>query len=85
MSTTKLVGLLIVHGRTRCPSRGWYAEEPHDKGEMGVGFMVMVSTTTGTGGGGGKGAEGQMFPGLTSLSGGKPPHTSLIACVRGWC
>jgi hypothetical protein len=43
------VGLLSVHGRTRCPSRGWYAKEPHDKGEKAVGFMV--STTTGTGGG----------------------------------
>jgi hypothetical protein len=49
MSTTRLVGLLSVHGRAWCPSRGWYAEEPHDKGEKAVGFMV--STTTGTGGG----------------------------------
>jgi hypothetical protein len=64
MSTTRLVGLLIVHGRTRCPSRGWYAEEPPDKGERAVGFMV--STTTGTGEGG-RGAEAQTFPGLTGL------------------
>jgi hypothetical protein len=49
MSTTRLVGLLSVHGRTRCPSRGWYAKEPHDKVEKAVVFMV--STTTGTGGG----------------------------------
>jgi hypothetical protein len=48
-STTRRVGLLNVHGRARCPSRGWYAKEPHDKGEKAVGFMV--STTTGTGGG----------------------------------
>jgi hypothetical protein len=45
MSTTRLARLLIVHGRARCPSRGWYAQEPHDKGEKAVGFMV--STTTG--------------------------------------
>ena len=81
MSTTRLVGLLIVHGRARCPSRGWYAEEPHDKGEEAVGFMV--STTTGTGGG--KGAEAQTLPGLTGLSGGQTPFTCLIACVRVWC
>ncbi len=36
-------------------------------------------------GGGGKGAEGQMLPGLTGLSGEKPPHTCLIACIRVWC
>jgi hypothetical protein len=48
MSTTRLVGLLSVHGHTRCPSRGWYAEEPHDKGKKAVGFMVSI--TTGTGG-----------------------------------
>jgi hypothetical protein len=48
-STTRLVGLLSVHGRAGCPSLGWYAKEPHDKGENAVGFMV--STTTGTGGG----------------------------------
>ena len=59
------MGLLSVHGRARCPSRGWYAQEPHDKGEKVVGFMV--STTTGTGGG--KGAEGQTFSGFTGLVG----------------
>ncbi len=55
VSTTRLVGLLNVHGRTRCPSRGWYAQEPHDKGEKAVGFMV--STTTGKEGGGKRGKE----------------------------
>jgi hypothetical protein len=49
MSTTRLVGLLNVHGRARRPSGGWYAEELHDKGERADGFMV--STTTGTRGG----------------------------------
>ncbi len=63
MSTARLVGLLSVHGRTRCPSRGWYAKEPHDKGEKVVGFMV--STTPGTGGG--KWAEEQNFPGLRAF------------------
>ncbi len=78
------MGLLNVHGRARCPSRGWYAKEPHDdKGERAVGFMV--STTTGTGGGGGKGAEEQNFPGLTGLSGGQTPFTCLIARVQVWC
>ncbi len=77
------MGLLNVHGRARCPSRGWYAKEPHDKGEEAVGFMV--STTTGTGGGGGKGAEEQNFPGLTGLSGGQAPYTCLIARVQVWC
>ena len=44
MSTTGRVGLLIVHGRARCPSRGWYTKEPHDKGEKAVGFMVSTAT-----------------------------------------
>ena len=55
MSKTRLVGLLIVHGCARCPSRGWYAEEPHDKGEKAVGFMV--STTTGKVGGDKRGKD----------------------------
>ncbi len=63
MSTTRLVGLLNVHGGTRCPSRGWYAKEPHDKGEKAVGFMV--STTTGTGGV--RGLEAQNVPGLRAF------------------
>jgi hypothetical protein len=74
MSTTGLVGLLNVHGRARCPSRGWYAKEPHDKGEKAVWFMV--STTTGTGGGN--------FSGFMGLSGGQAPFTCLIARVQVW-
>ena len=77
MSTTKLVGLLIVHGRTRCPSRGWYAEERHDKGERAVGFMVSITTGTGRGG---KGAEAQKFPGLTGLVGGKT-SANVLDCL----
>ncbi len=55
VSTTRLGGLLNVHGRTRCPSRGWYAQKPHDKGEEAVGFMV--STTTVKEGGGKRGKD----------------------------
>ncbi len=40
--TTRLVGLLNVHGRARCPSRGWYAKEPLDKGAKAVGFRVKI-------------------------------------------
>ena len=75
MSTTRLVGLLNVHCRARCPSRGWYIKEPHDKGEKAVGFMV--STTTGNRGGD-KWAEGQNFPALTGLSGAQGPFTCLL-------
>jgi hypothetical protein len=62
------VGLLNVHGRARCPSRGWYAKEPHDKGEKAVGFTV--STTTGIGGGV-RGLKNKISLGLQAFRGDK--------------
>jgi hypothetical protein len=38
MSTTRLVGLLIVHGRARCPSRGSVITARH-KGEEAVAWV----------------------------------------------
>ncbi len=63
MSTTRLVELLIVLYRTRCPIRWWYAEEPHDKGERAVGLWSRPQREQG----GDRGAEAQTFPGLTGL------------------
>ena len=81
MSTTRLVGLLIVHGRARCPSRGWYAKTTRQgwKGRWVYGLDQQ------RGQGRGKGAEAQNFPALTGLSGGQGPFTCVIACVRVWC
>jgi hypothetical protein len=75
------VGLLSVRGRTRCPSRGWYAKEPHDKGEKAVGFMVKrplgLWSRTQRGQGGGKEAEAQNIPGLRAFRR-KGPFTCLL-------
>jgi hypothetical protein len=62
------------------PNRVWYTQA-HDLAERAVGF---VSNDHGDKGGG-KGSEAQTFPGLTGLTGGKPPHTCLIACAWVWC
>ncbi len=78
MSTTRLVGLLNVHVRARCPSRGWYAKEPHDKGEKAVGFMV--STTTGTEGGGVKGLKNRISLAYGSFGGTRSVHVHVLDC-----
>ncbi len=60
------------------PNRVWYTQA-RDLAERAVGF---VSNNHGDRVGG-KGAEAQTFPGLTGLTGGKPPHTCLIVdCLR---
>jgi hypothetical protein len=75
MSTTRLVGLLIVHGRARCPSRG--IGDHHTtrvRGPLGLWFRPQ------RGQGGGKGAEEQGSLALLALAGGRAPQRACCLC-----
>ena len=75
MSTTRLVGLLIVHGRARCPSRG--IGDHHTtgvRGPLGLWFRPQ------RGQGGSKGAEEQGSLALLALAGGRAPQRACCLC-----
>ena len=75
MSTTRLVGLLIVHGRARCPSRG--IGDHHTtrvRGPLGLWSRPQ------RGQGGGKGAEEQCSLALLALAGGRAPQRACCLC-----
>ena len=75
MSTTRLVGLLIVHGRARCPSRG--ISDHHTtrvRGPLGLWSRPQ------RGQGGGKGAEEQCSLALLALAGGRAPQRACCLC-----
>jgi hypothetical protein len=75
MSTTRLVGLLIVHGRARCPSRG--IGDHHTtrvRGPLGLWSRPQ------RGQGGGRGAEEQYSLALLALAGGRAPQRACCLC-----
>ena len=76
MSTTRLVGLLIVHGRARCPSRG--IGDHHTtrvRGPLGLWFRPQRGQR------GGKGAEEQgRSLALLALAGGRAPQRACCLC-----